>query len=219
LLSGATPDSRARIRSAVMDLVVERGFDGTTVEMVVERAGVERADFERDFGDGDLRQCCMAIYRENIDDFNQAVFGAAADGDRWRDRLRAAAYTAARYIDAHPVQTRFDMIQMLGAGDMAQAYRDRYLGEIVNLIDEGREELPDPDSMSRDVAIGVFGSIYQFLLRELEGRREPVTAESFVPQLMYIAVRPYLGHDAAREELTMEAPPAAVELREAGPPR
>jgi TetR/AcrR family transcriptional regulator, repressor of fatR-cypB operon len=216
LLSGATPDSRTRIRAAVMDLVVERGFDGTTVEMVVARAGVDREDFERDFGD--LRECCMAIYRENIEDFNQAVFGAAAGPDPWRDRLRAAAYAAARYIDARPIQTRFDMIQMLGVGDMAQAYRDRYLGEIVNLIDEGRTELPDPDSMSRDVAIGVFGSIYQFLLRELEGRREPVTAESYVPQLMYIAVRPYLGHDAAREELTIEAPPSS-QLNEAGPPR
>ena len=134
---------------------------------------------------------------------------AAAVGDRWRDRLRAAAYAAARYIDARPIQTRFDMIQMLGVGDMAQAYRDRYLGRIVNLIDEGREELPDPDSMSRDVAIGVFGSIYQFLLKELHDRRAPVTAESFVPQLMYIAVRPYFGHDAALEELRVEPPPPA----------
>ena len=198
-----------------MYLVVERGFDGTTEEMVVERAGVGRGDFEREFGD--LKEWCMEIYRENIEDFNQAVFGAAAAvGDRWRDRLRAAAYTAARYIDARPVQTRFDMIQMLGVGDMAQAYRDRYLGQIVDLIDEGRQELPDPESMSRDVAMGVFGSIYQFLLRELQGAREPVTAESFVPQLMYIAVRPYLGHASAHEELTIEAPPP-TEMKETGP--
>ena len=198
-----------------MYLVVERGFDGTTEEMVVERAGVGREDFEREFGD--LKEWCMEIYRENIEDFNQAVFGAAAAvGDRWRDRLRAAAYTAARYIDARPVQTRFDMIQMLGVGDMAQAYRDRYLGQIVDLIDEGRQELPDPESMSRDVAMGVFGSIYQFLLRELQGAREPVTAESFVPQLMYIAVRPYLGHASAHEELTIKAPPP-TEMKETGP--
>jgi hypothetical protein len=72
--------------------------------------------------------------------------------------------------------------------------------------------------MSRDVALGVFGSVYQFLLRELEGSREPLKAESFVPQLMYIAVRPYLGHDVAHEELTMEAPPPA-EMEGAGPPR
>jgi AcrR family transcriptional regulator len=217
LVDGATPDSRTRIRNAVMTLVVERGFDGTSEQMVIERAGVEQADFERQFED--LTTACVEIYRENIDDFNREVFGAAeAAGDDWRDRLRAAAYTAARYIDARPVQTRFDMIQMLGVGDMAQAYRDRYLGQIVDLIDEGRGELPDPESMSRDVAMGVFGSIYQFLLRELEGRREPVTAESFVPQLMYIAVRPYLGHDAAHEELTVEAPPP-TEVREAGPPQ
>jgi AcrR family transcriptional regulator len=200
-----------------MDLVVERGYDGTTEEMVIARAGVEREEFERDFGD--LQECCMLVYRENIADFNRVVFGAAeASGDRWRDRLRAAGYAAARYIDARPVQTRFDMIQMLGFGDMAQAYRDRYLGELVDLIDEGRKELPDPDSMSRDVALGVFGSVYQFLLRELEGSREPLKAESFVPQLMYIAVRPYLGHDVAHEELTMEAPPPA-EMEGAGPPR
>lgn len=200
-----------------MYLVVERGFDGTTEEMVIERAGVGHEVFEREFGD--LKECCVEVYRENIEDFNQAVFGAAAAvGDRWLDRLRAAAYTAARYIDARPVQTRFDMIQMLGVGDMAQAYRDRYLGQIVDLIDEGREELPDPESISRDVAMGVFGSIYQFLLRELEGNREPVTAESFVPQLMYIAVRPYLGHAAAHEELTIEAP-APAEMKETGPAR
>jgi AcrR family transcriptional regulator len=198
-------ESRVRIRRAVMELVVERGFDGVTTEMVIERAGVVGEDFERQFGD--LTAACIEVYRENIDDFNQAVFGAAGIGGPWRDRLRAAAYTAARYIDARPIQTRFDMIQMLGAGDMAQAYRDRYLGQIVDLIDEGRQELPDPESMSRDVAIGVFGSIYQFLLKELQGRTEPVTAESFVPQLMYITVRPYLGHAAAHEELTAKQPP------------
>ncbi len=200
-------NSRARVRDAVMELVVERGFEETTVEMVIERAGVGPAEFESQFDD--LRECCMAIYRDNIEEFNEEVFGAAAIGDRWRDRLRAAAYTAARYIDARPIQTRFDMIQMLGVGDMAQAYRDRYLGRIVDLIDEGRKELADPESVSRDVAIGVFGSIYQFLLKELHDRRDRVTAESFVPQLMYIAVRPYLGHDAAREELTSRGPPSS----------
>src|SRR5262249_4886748 len=100
-------DSRARIRDAVMELVVEQGVWRATGEVVVDRGGVERDELERQFGD--LRDCCMAIYRENIDDFNQAVFGAAADIDRWRDRLRAAAYTAARYIDARPLQTRLDM--------------------------------------------------------------------------------------------------------------
>jgi AcrR family transcriptional regulator len=188
-----------------MQLVVENGFEATTVDQVLERAEVGRAEFERRFTD--LRDCCMQVYIANMDDFNAVVFGAASGDAPWQDRLRAAAYTAARYIQARPIQTRFDMLQMLEVGELAQAYRDRMLGLIVDLIDEGRQELEDPESMSRDVAEGIFGSIYQSLLKELHGRREPAPVETFVPQLMYIAVRPYLGHDVACEELRLPAPP------------
>jgi AcrR family transcriptional regulator len=187
-----------------MQLVVEKGFDATSVDAVLARAEVGHADFDRRFSD--LRDCCMQIYLANMDDFNAVVFGAASGDGRWQDRLRAAAYAAARYIQGRPVQTRFDMIQMLEVGELAQAYRDRTLGRIVDLIDEGRQELDDPDSMSRDVAVGIFGSIYQLLLKEVRGQRDPAPVETFVPQLMYIAVRPYLGHDVACEELRLPAP-------------
>jgi AcrR family transcriptional regulator len=187
-----------------MQLVVDNGFDATSVDAVLAQAEVERADFDQRFSD--LRDCCMQIYIANMDDFNAAVFGAASGDEPWQDRLRAAAYSAARYIQARPVQTRFDMIQMLGVGELAQAYRDRMLGRIVDLIDEGRQELDEPESMSREVAVSIFGSVYQSLLKELRGRRGPAPVERFVPQLMYIAVRPYLGHDVACEELRLPAP-------------
>ena len=187
-----------------MELVNERGFEQTTIEMVVERAGVDQATFTRDFTD--LRDCCMQVYIANIEEFDRVVFEAADRHERWRDRLRAAAYAAARSIEAQPLQTRFDMVQMLVVGDLAQAYRDRHLGRIVDLIDEGRQELDDPESLTRDVAVGVFGSIYQSLLKQTYGRRDLGSPETFVPDLMYIAVRPYVGHEVAREELTIPPP-------------
>ena len=150
-----------------MQLVVEKGFDGTSVDAVCTRARVGRTEFDRRFND--LRDCCMQIYLANMDDFNAVVFGAASGEAPWQDRLRGAAYSAARYIQARPIQTRFDMIQMLEVGELAQAYRDRILGRIVDLIDEGRQELDDPESMSREVAVGIFGSIYQSLLKEVRG--------------------------------------------------
>jgi AcrR family transcriptional regulator len=188
-----------------MQLVVERGLEETTVEMVMERAGVDRDRFDRDFSD--LRDCCIKVYVANIDEFDRIVFGAADRQTGWRNRLRAAAYAAARYIQSRPLETRFDMVEMLAVGDLAQAYRDRYMGRIVDLIDEGRTELEDPDSVSRDVAVSVFGSVYEFLLKELHGRQGELDAESFVPELMYISVRPYLGHEAAAEELKIPPPP------------
>jgi AcrR family transcriptional regulator len=197
-----SPD-RARIREALMALVVDRGMAGATVDTVLGRAGVARSSFDRDFPS--IGDCCLQVYLANIDEFDRVVFGELDLVEGWRRRLRTAAYSAARYVNQRPIETRFDMVQMLAAGDLAQAHRDRYVNRIIDLIDEGRQELEDPDSMTRDVAVAVFGSIYQMLQKALsEGRgRDP---ESVVPELMYIAVRPYLGPEVAAEELTFGGP-------------
>jgi AcrR family transcriptional regulator len=195
---------RARLREAVLELVDEHGVDGTTVEMVLERSGLDRAAFYRHFSDP--LDCFVQIYIANMEEFDRVVYEAAERHGRWRDRLRAAAYASAWWIEEHPLQTRFDMVHMLCAGDIAQAYRDRHFERIVDLVDEGRSELDDPASMSREVAIGVFGSIYQSLLKQTHERREVRAVESFVPELMCIAVRPYMGHEAAMEELSIPPP-------------
>jgi AcrR family transcriptional regulator len=202
--SAAGSPARARLRDAAMELVVERGYEGVTLEMVLERAGVNGAGGSHDFAD--LRDLCTQIYLANIGEFDRLVFAAADRHREWRERLRAAAYTAAAYVRDRPLETRFDMIQMLQAGPTAQALRDRYVARIVDLIDEGRGELDDPDSVSRSVAEGVLGAIYGYVVKELQAGRGTDEATEMVPELMYIAVRPYVGHEAAREELTIPQP-------------
>jgi hypothetical protein len=78
---------------------------------------------------------------------------------------------------------------------------------IVDLIDAGRNELADPDAIGRGVAEGVLGSIYEITIRDLASGLGTSSAEAIVPQLMYVAVRPYVGHELAREELVLPAPP------------
>jgi hypothetical protein len=89
---------------------------------------------------------------------------------------------------------------------MAQAQRESHLQRMVEMIDAGRQELDDPDSLGRGVAEGVFGSIYSHLVKDVQAGKGTKAAEDYVPELMYIAVRPYLGHEAAMEELTIPAP-------------
>ena len=90
---------------------------------------------------------------------------------------------------------------MREGSDMAQALRDNYLQRIVDMVDEGRGELDNPDSIGRGVAEGVCGSFIGFLMRELQSRGGPRSAEEMIPEMMYIAVRPYLGPKVALEEL------------------
>ena len=194
----------ARLREAMIELALERGLDGVDAELLCARAGVEPTAFFRTFdGVGD---CALRVYLANIAEFDRNVFAAVDATEGWPARLRVAAYAAARHVRDRPHSTRFDMLAMLTAGDLAQAHRDRYVRRLIDLIDEGRRQPGAPAGLGRATAEGVFGSIYQLLARALQGGRDLGPPEDLVPQLMYIAVRPYLGEEAALEELSIDPP-------------
>ncbi len=201
------PDTaqRDRLCQAMFDLVLETDYETATVPAVCERVGIDPAAFERHFAD--KADCCIQIYTTNNERFGEQVYGAYAEHELWRDSLRAAAYAAARFLAEHPREVRFNVIAILGAGPMAQARRDIYLQALVDLVDAGRNELDEPDSISRSVAEGVVGSIVERMLRDVNRQGDAEAAEAVVPELMYIAVRPYMGHEIARQELSIPAPP------------
>jgi AcrR family transcriptional regulator len=205
LASPAGDETWQRIRAAAIDLLVERGYTQTTIEAIVDRAGVERADFDRRFAGKD--DCCLRVYEAQLADIDRLVIGAYLSREAWRDRLRAAAYAAADYVRAHPQEVLFGEIQMREATEMAQARRDAYLQRLVDLVDAGRTELDDPDSVSRGLAERALGAVYTLMLKRLQEDRGTRAARDMVPELMYVAVRPYVGHEAALEELRIPPPP------------
>jgi AcrR family transcriptional regulator len=195
----------ARIRAALIELALENGIPKLTPEMVSERAGVDHALFESQFAD--VRDCSTRVYVANIAEFDRIVFDAVERAEGWPGRLRASAYAATRYIRDRPLEARFNFVEMLEGGEEAQVYRDRYVLRIVDLIDEGRAHLPDPDSHGKELAQATFGSIYEFLSRKFQQGEDGTTMERYVPELMFIAVQPYLGIEAAQEELSIPPPP------------
>jgi AcrR family transcriptional regulator len=193
-----------RIRRALIDLVAEKGYEEVTIEMVVRRAEVSPSTFDRAFPD--LESCVRWAHEEIAREYDPIVLAAFHEYDAWRDGIRAAAYASARFIEEHPSDIRFGVTEMFRAGPMAQVVRERHLQRMVDLIDAARGELDDPDSMDRSVAEGVMGAIYNKITAEL-GRQQSgrLAAADFVADMMYIAVGPYFGQAAAREEL-MRAP-------------
>jgi AcrR family transcriptional regulator len=200
---GSSP--RELIAAAAIKLAAEHGYEATTIEMVVERADVTRADFDADFAGKE--DCALQLYEEYLGNFVALVLAAAEAESDWRDGMRAGGYAAARYLRDNPELAQLGVVQMLAVGSMAEARRDGLMDPIVDLIDAGRAELADPDSIGRGAAEAVLGSIYELAVRDLAGGLGTRSAEKIVPQLMYVAVRPYVGHEVAREELTHPPPP------------
>jgi hypothetical protein len=89
---------------------------------------------------------------------------------------------------------------------MEQAAWDCYLQRVVDLVDAGRDEVGCPEAVGRGTAEAVVGSINALLLRRLGEDGEGMWSPQLLGEVMYIVVRPYLGHEAALEELRMAKP-------------
>jgi AcrR family transcriptional regulator len=188
---------------AMLDLVFEHGYDGVTVEAVANRAGGNLDEFQQYFSS--KQDCAVAVLEDLAENNLRTVRGAFDQEARWPDSLRAAAYAHVRWILDNPKKMHFGLLETLWAGEMTSALRDNLFRAYIEMIDAGREVAPDPDAIPAHTAEGVVGSITQVVLRNMS---RPGGGDLFsqVPEMMYLAVRHYLGEEAARRELTMPPP-------------
>jgi AcrR family transcriptional regulator len=182
-------------------LVGEHGYAATSVEMVCERARAGRSHFDRCFAGKE--DCFLSLHDEVTWEFCERVAGAYAAASSWHDRIWAAGWAAMRFFQEDPLRARFLIVEINGAGSAAQGRRDRILQAVADLLDAGRAELDRGRPVSRCTAEIAAGAIYGTLVEKVEGgcveRRE-----EFLPELVYMAVMPYLGSRAAEDELLVQ---------------
>jgi AcrR family transcriptional regulator len=200
------PDERERIAGAFVDLVGARGYRETALPDVLAAAGVGEAAFYRHFAGKE--ECFVALW-DRLTLAHGVLAARAFDSDRpWRERMRAAAAVTRRYLQADVNRTRFLVLEVLNAGELAQAHRDLAIAGQVEWIHSGRAELADPGSVSRATAEHIAGAINEMLIRHTRSGEIFLQGDRMVRELMFLAVRPYCGEAAARSELerpTLEA--------------
>lgn len=196
--------ARDRLTDAVIDLVLERGYEALGVEELLARAAIPREEFDRRFSG--VEDCVLAIVDEETERFVEVVVAAYERHDAWRDGLRAAAYAAAALVSDNWRYVRFSMVVASGPSELARARRDLAVQALARIVDDGRQEMVDPSSVSPGTALAVVGSVYELLQRRLARGGGAAGAQDFVPELMYLAVRPYLGHAEALKELSIPPP-------------
>ena len=192
---------RAQIVEALIEIAAERGYGETTIELVLERAGLDRPAFDRHFrGKYD---CFLSAWQEQNEDCLATMVRAYESREEWPDRLRAVAYQVIEGLREDPSRASFG-VEVLAAGDAARARRDMTMRVIASLIDAGRQEMDDPEAVPHTTAEALAGSAYgQIYSRVVRGAVDELP--DLVPQLMSAAVMPYLGMEAAMAELSRES--------------
>ena len=189
---------RDRIAHAMIGLAGTHGYEATSVEAVCGRAEVLQSDFESRYSDKE--ECYVDAYDEIATEFGERVVGAYGAPTAWHDKVWAAGWAAIEFFEEDPVRARFYLVEVNGAGDTVYGRRNQNMQIFADLIDAGRDELEDPDSLTRATAEIVAGAIYSTLQSKvLTGSID--RGEDFIVELVYLAMLPYLGSEAAEAEL------------------
>jgi AcrR family transcriptional regulator len=200
------PGPNHAINRALIELCAERGYPEVTVDQLCERAGVERSYFESRYED--LDDCFGAALEECADEFLAKMTAAYVQAEgRWQDHLRAAAHTALLHIQEDPIRANFTIVESVHGGERAQLVLERVFATLSGFLDDGRNLPGAPDSLSEATAQSLHGG----MVRQMRIGLQTIETDRFaegLPQLMYAVVLPYVGPEAAAEEL--EIPPPRI---------
>jgi AcrR family transcriptional regulator len=197
-------EERLRLREALLDLCGEVGYKQLELNVLLERAGMSDEEFRLSYPE--LDTLFAAVLGEIYDEFFVRAQVAVEGLVGWRDRMRATAYALLRFLRADERVARLAAVEVQHAGEDSQRLFQQTFSRLVELIDEGSVETDGPESPSLATAIGVGGVVFA-RIQEAVSKGELDLGEEEIPELMYGAVFPYLGAEAAEEELRVPPPP------------
>lgn len=191
---------RERLREAMIRVAAAKGYEATTVTDVIEVAGVSRATFFEMFED--KQACFLEAYDAVIDVLIAHVTSAfeAAEGEPWPDRIAAGLGAMVELLAAEADIARMAMVEVTAAGDDA---RERYraaLARFTPFLEEGRAYSGQGGELPPDTARFAIGGATSMIFDEIRAGRGP-ELERILPDLVFAVLMPYLGPEAAEDEM------------------
>ncbi len=216
---------RARMLTAMADIVAEHGVGSTTVTRVVTRAGVSRRTFYDQFTG--CEDCFLAVFDNAVARASEVAREAvrAAPSSAWREQVRTGLAALLAFCEEEPALASLLVVDALGAGPRVLERRGRVVESLAGIVDRGRPRagggrgaVSAPSASPSLTAEGVVGAVLsvvhaRMLRRGSRGhvngarpasrtrRTQSNAMLDLLNPLMGMIVLPYLGQAAAQKEL------------------
>lgn len=183
-----------------MRVAAEKGYEATLVADVAHAAGVSEAVFFETFGDKE--GCFLESYDAMIDVLVSRVSNAFVGTVEcpWPDRVGTGLRALIELLASEPEIARMAMVEVTAIGEDA---RERYraaLERFVPFLDEGRTYSGQGEALPADTARLAIGGATSMIFEEVRAGRG-AELERILPDLIFAVLMPYLGSEAAEEEM------------------
>lgn len=188
---------------AMLLSVGARGYEKASVQEVLERTGMSRERFQRQFGG---KEACFAqAYEIAADRLSAEVLEAGRAAESWPAGFRAALAHLLHTIAEQPLLAKALLIEVRAARGAAWAKHQQMIEQLATAVDSARGK---PGAMPTTTALTaqfVVGAIEEAICVEI-GAGRTATVERLLPDLTHLAVLNYFGEDQAWLELGSPEP-------------
>lgn len=133
-------NQRDRILAAMAKVVAKRGYQGTTVEHIVKRAGVARATFYENFENRE--DCLLAGFAAAEAEARSRILAAISLEEGWPDKVRVGLAAYLDYVVSDPALARTCIVESMTAGPAAMERYEQALQSFVPFFRYGRRVAP-----------------------------------------------------------------------------
>jgi len=221
------PPQRERILDAVERLVAARGLAATSIEAIVEQAGVSSVTFYELFDGKD--ECFVAAFERAVEagaeelaaavcgERGEAVAGDGPDGElSWPEQVATGLRELTGLIAAQPERARLCLLEAQTGGPELSARFDAALDRVAAKLRQGRSLETAPPDLPPTHEEATAGALAWLLRERLEAGRDGEALEALYPEMIDIALAPYL-EGGERSRAASPTPGAASRPGRAAP--
>jgi AcrR family transcriptional regulator len=193
---------RRRIIDAMIASCGEKTFLATTIGDLVSRASISRTTFYRCFPD--KRACFDAALDDCIEKLSDLARDSALGAGSPAEAVRSASSAVLRHLSEQPAVAQLLTTEAVSVdAEVTGRYRHLVVPALSRLWGIPRDRLHSSPGLA-------FGRAQLLILNEVAAGH-PERIPALQPEIVYLAVAPFAGHDEALREARAAADDAAIE--------
>lgn len=183
-------NQRERMLLATAELVAERGYRRTTIELIAKTARVALTTFYEHFESKE--ECFLAAFDENVAAAAEVFAELVDPALDWTDQVSFGLEVFLEMIATETPRATLCLVESQAAGPAALARYQGMLERVAPKLREGRALNPRSARLPEGLEVALAGGI-AWLVHQRLVAGEAAEIKALLPEMLQIALTPYVG--------------------------
>lgn len=183
-------NQRERMLLATAELVAERGYQKTTIELIAKTSRVALVTFYEHFASKE--ECFLAAFDESVAAAKE-IFAELLDHEQpWQEQISTGLEIFLEMVVKEQARAKLCIVEAQAAGSASLARYQAMLESVAPKLREGREFNPRasrlPDGLEVAIAGGIAWLVHQRLVAD-----DVDHLKALLPEMLQVTLTPYIG--------------------------